>query len=103
MRNLFDYSRRRFPARQNSSIDDGAARDVDTSAEEGYEARSEAFKRFRRKLIDAKREVVLRLRSKDKIGDESYARSTRPRSRRIEARSVKVVTINRPSARVALC
>lgn len=102
MRNLFDYSRPRFPARQNSSIDDGAARDVDTSAEEGYEARSEAFKRFRR-ADRPKREVALRLRSKDKIGDESCVRSTRPRSRRIEARSLKVVTINRPSVRVALC
>jgi hypothetical protein len=45
-------------------------RDVDGSGEEDYEAHSEAFKRFRRELIKAEREAVLRLRSEGKIGDE---------------------------------
>ncbi len=45
-------------------------RDFDGSGEEAYEARSEAFKRFRRELIEAEREAVLRLKSEGKIGDE---------------------------------
>ena len=68
MRDLYDYRRRRFTARQSG--DDGAVGDVDGSGEEDYEARSEAFKRFRRELIEAERETLLRLRSEGKIGDE---------------------------------
>lgn len=68
MRSLYDYRRRRFATRRNG--DEGAVRDVDGSGEEDYEARSEAFKRFRRELIEAEREAVLRLRSEGKIGDE---------------------------------
>ena len=64
MRSLYDYRRRRFVTRRNG--DEGAVRDVDGSGEEDYEARSEAFKRFRRELIEA----VLRLKSEGKIGDE---------------------------------
>jgi hypothetical protein len=68
MRDLYDYRRRRFASRQNG--DDGAVGDVDGSGEDDYEARSEAFKRFRRELLEAEREAVLRLRSEGKIGDE---------------------------------
>jgi hypothetical protein len=67
MRSLYDY-RRRFATRRNGGEE--AVRDVDGSGEEDYEARSEAFKRFRRELIEAEREAVLRLRSEGKIGDE---------------------------------
>ena len=45
-------------------------RDFDGSGEEDYEARSEAFKRFRRELIEAERKAMLRLKSEGKIGDE---------------------------------
>ncbi|MDQ3921442.1 MAG: hypothetical protein M3248_03700 [Actinomycetota bacterium] len=68
MRSLYDYCRRRFAIRRGG--DEGTVRDVDSSGEEDYEARSEAFKRFRRELIEAEREAVLRLRSESKIGDE---------------------------------
>jgi CPA1 family monovalent cation:H+ antiporter len=68
MRSLYDYCRRRFAIRRGG--DEGTVRDVDGSGEEDYEARSEAFKRFRRELIEAEREAVLRLRSESKIGDE---------------------------------
>ncbi|MBV9455295.1 MAG: hypothetical protein JOZ19_14465 [Rubrobacter sp.] len=43
MRDLYDYRHRRFTARQNGNIDDGAVRDADASGEEDYEARSEAL------------------------------------------------------------
>ena len=68
MRSLYDYRRLRFATRRSG--DEGAVRDVDGSGEEDYEARSEAFKRFRRELIEAEREAVLRLKSEGKIGDE---------------------------------
>ena len=69
MRSLYDYRRLRFATRRSG--DEGTVRDVDGSGEEDYEARSEAFKRFRRELIEAEREAVLRLRSESKIGDEA--------------------------------
>jgi hypothetical protein len=63
MRDLYDYRHRRFTARQNGDRDDGAVSNVDGSGEEDYEARPEAFKRFRGELLDVEREAALRLRS----------------------------------------
>lgn len=62
MRGLYGYRRRRFVARHNGAPGDG---------EEDLEGRSADFQRFRRELLEAEREAVLRLRSEGKIGDEA--------------------------------
>jgi hypothetical protein len=71
MRGMYGY-RRRFATRHTSATDKRVA---DFAAnlhgdDEDYETRSAAFQRFRRELLEAEREAVLRLRSEGKIGDE---------------------------------
>ena len=72
MRGMYGYRRRRFATRHASAADkriaDSAA-DLDGDGED-YETRSAAFQRFRRELLEAEREAVLRLRSEGRIGDE---------------------------------
>jgi CPA1 family monovalent cation:H+ antiporter len=72
MRGIYGYRRRRFAARH-----DGAIGENETGEEEDLEARSAAFQRLRRELLDAERELVLRLRSEGKIGDEVMRRIER--------------------------
>ena len=72
MRGMYGYRRRRFATRHASATDKRVA---DFAAhldgdDEDYETRSAAFQRFRRELLEAEREAVLRLRSEGKIGDE---------------------------------
>ena len=71
MRGMYGY-RRRFATRHASATDKRVAdfaADLDGD-DEDYETRSAAFQRFRRELLEAEREAVLRLRSEGKIGDE---------------------------------
>jgi monovalent cation/hydrogen antiporter len=72
MRGMYGYRRRRFATRHASATDKRVAdfaADLDGDHED-YETRSAAFQRFRRELLEAEREAVLRLRSEGKIGDE---------------------------------
>ena len=72
MRGMYGYRRRRFATRHASATDKRVAdfaADLDGD-DEDYETRSAAFQRFRRELLEAEREAVLRLRSEGKIGDE---------------------------------
>ncbi len=72
MRGLYGYRRRRFGARH-----DGSMGESENGEEEDLEERSAAFRRFRRELLEAEREAVLRLRSEGKIGDEAMRRIER--------------------------
>ncbi|MDQ3892989.1 MAG: hypothetical protein M3274_08865 [Actinomycetota bacterium] len=77
MRGMYGYRRRRFATRHASATDKRVAdfaADLDGD-DEDYETRSAAFQRFRRELLEAEREAVLRLRSEGKIGDEVMRRS----------------------------
>ena len=72
MRGMYGYRRRRFATRHATATDKRVAdfaADLDGD-DEDYETRSEAFQRFRRELLEAEREAVLRLRSEGRIGDE---------------------------------
>jgi monovalent cation/hydrogen antiporter len=72
MRGMYGYRRRRFATRHATATDKRVAEfaaDLDGD-DEDYETRSEAFQRFRRELLEAEREAVLRLRSEGRIGDE---------------------------------
>jgi Na+/H+ antiporter len=72
MRGMYGYRRRRFATRHASAADKRIADfavDLDGD-DEDYETRSAAFQRFRRELLEAEREAVLRLRSEGRIGDE---------------------------------
>jgi CPA1 family monovalent cation:H+ antiporter len=72
MRGKYGYRRRRFATRHATATDKRVAdfaADLDGD-DEDYETRSEAFQRFRRELLEAEREAVLRLRSEGRIGDE---------------------------------
>ena len=63
---------RRFAPRHASATDKRVAdfaADLDGD-DEDYETRSAAFQRFRRELLEAEYEAVLRLRSEGMIGDE---------------------------------
>jgi hypothetical protein len=70
---MYGYRRRRFATRHATVTDkrmaDFAA-DLYGDDAEDYETRSAAFQRFRRELLEAEREAVLRLRSEGRIGDE---------------------------------
>jgi CPA1 family monovalent cation:H+ antiporter len=66
LRGLYDYRRRRFAAR----FDGG-------TADEDYEARSAAFQRLRRELIEAERDAVVDLRRKGVITEEVMRRIER--------------------------
>ena len=60
----------RYPPRQRyRQTGADLAADLDGD-DEDYETRSAAFQRFRRELLEAEREAVLRLRSEGKIRDE---------------------------------
>ena len=72
MRGLYGYRLRRFAARH-----EGSAGENEDGEEEDLEARSAAFQRFRRELLGAERDAVLRLRSEGKIGDEVMRRIER--------------------------
>lgn len=72
MRGIYGYRRRRFAARH-----DGALGQNEDGEEEDLESRSAAFQRFRRELLEAERDAVLRLRSEGKIGDEVMRRIER--------------------------
>ena len=72
MRGIYGYRRRRFAARH-----DGALGHNEDGEEEDLESRSAAFQRFRRELLEAERDAVLRLRSEGKIGDEVMRRIER--------------------------
>jgi CPA1 family monovalent cation:H+ antiporter len=72
MRGLYGYRLRRFAARHS-----GPAGENEDGEEEDLEARSAAFQRFRRELLGAERDAVLRLRSEGKIGDEVMRRIER--------------------------
>lgn len=72
MRGMYGYRRRRFATRHASATDKRIADfagDLDGD-DEDYETRSAACQRFRRELLEAEREAVLRLRGEGKIGDE---------------------------------
>ena len=72
MRGMYGYRRRRFATRHASAADkriEDFAADLDGD-DEDYETCSAAFQRFRRELLEAEREAVLRLRSEGRIGDE---------------------------------
>src|SRR5215211_3600622 len=77
MRGMYGYRRRRFATRHVSATDKRVAdfaADLDGD-DEDYETRSAAFQRFRRELLEAEREAVLRLRSEGRSGTRSCARS----------------------------
>ena len=79
MRGMYGYRRRRFATRHASATDKRVAdfaADLDGD-DEDYETRSETFQRFRRELLEAEREAVLRLRSEGRIGDEVMRRVER--------------------------
>jgi CPA1 family monovalent cation:H+ antiporter len=64
-RRLYDYRRRRFSAR------------VDGSDEDGFEERSDAYKRLLREILAAEREELLALRNEGHISDEVRRRVER--------------------------
>jgi CPA1 family monovalent cation:H+ antiporter len=72
MRGIYGFRCRRFAALHDGSTGQGEA-----GEEEDLEMRSAAFQRFRRELLGAEREVVLRLRSEGKIGDQAMRRIER--------------------------
>jgi monovalent cation/hydrogen antiporter len=79
MRGMYGYRHRRFATRHATATDKRVAdfaADFDGD-DEDYETRSEAFQRFRRELLEAEREAVLRLRSEGRIGDEVMRRVER--------------------------
>jgi monovalent cation/hydrogen antiporter len=67
MRDLYEYRRRRFAARQDERPEAG----------DGYEERSLAYQRFRRELLGAERAALLRLRGEGRISDEVRRRVER--------------------------
>src|SRR5215207_712689 len=70
MRDLYQYRRRRFAALHSGQSESGEESD-------GYEERSLAYQRFRRELLGAEREALLRLRSEGHISDEVRRRVER--------------------------
>jgi monovalent cation/hydrogen antiporter len=70
MRELYEYRRRRFAARHSEQAESGEEGD-------SYEERSLAYQRFRRELLGAEREELLRLRSEGRISDEVRRRVER--------------------------
>lgn len=72
LRGIYGFRCRRFAA-----LHDGSTGQNEAGEEEDLEMRSAAFQRFRRELLGAEREVVLRLRSEGKIGDQAMRRIER--------------------------
>jgi monovalent cation/hydrogen antiporter len=70
MRDLYEYRRRRFAARDSGQPESGEEGD-------GYEERSLAYQRFRRELLGAERAELLRLRGEGRISDEVRRRVER--------------------------
>src|SRR5215207_7679029 len=71
MRDLYEFRRRRFAARLSGQSENAGKKDGDN-----YEERSEAFQRFRRELLGAEREELLRLRDQGRLSDETSETST---------------------------
>ncbi len=69
MRDLYEFRRRRFAARHADQPGNGE--------EDGYEERSAAYQRFRRELLGAERETLLRLRREGRISDRVRRRVER--------------------------
>jgi len=69
MRELYEYRRHRFAARHPRQPENGE--------EDGYEERSAAYQRFRRELLGAEREALLRLRREGRISDRVRRRVER--------------------------
>jgi monovalent cation/hydrogen antiporter len=70
MRDLYEYRRQRFAARDGGQPESGEDGD-------GYEERSLAYQRFRRELLGAERSALLRLRGEGRISDEVRRRVER--------------------------
>jgi NhaP-type Na+/H+ or K+/H+ antiporter len=70
MRDLYEYRRQRFAARDGGQPESGKDGD-------GYEERSLAYQRFRRELLGAERSALLRLRGEGRISDEVRRRVER--------------------------
>ena len=70
MREVYEYRRQRFSARYGERAESEEGGD-------GYEERSLAYQRFRRELLRAEREALLRLRSEGRISDEVRRRVER--------------------------
>jgi NhaP-type Na+/H+ or K+/H+ antiporter len=68
MRDVYEYRRQRFAARENGQPENG---------EVGYEERSLAYQRFRRELLAAERTELLRLRGEGRISNEVRRRVER--------------------------
>jgi monovalent cation/hydrogen antiporter len=66
---LYEHRRRRFEARLTE--------ESENPEEDGYEEHSLAYQRFRRELLSAEREALLRLRDEGRIGDEVRRRVER--------------------------
>jgi NhaP-type Na+/H+ or K+/H+ antiporter len=71
MRDLYEFRRRRFAARLAGQSEDGEE-DGDN-----YEERSQAYQRFRRELLGAEREELLKLRDQGRLNDETRRRIER--------------------------
>ena len=71
MRDLYEFRRRRFSTRLTGQSENGEE-DGDN-----YEERSEAYQRFRRELLDAEREELLRLRDQGRLSEETRRRIER--------------------------
>jgi CPA1 family monovalent cation:H+ antiporter len=71
MRDLYEFRRHRFAARLTGQSENGEE-DGDN-----YEERSEAYQRFRRELLDAEREELLRLRDQGRLSEETRRRIER--------------------------
>ena len=70
MREVYEYRRQPFSARYGERAESEEGGD-------GYEERSLAYQRFRRELLRAEREALLRLRSEGRISDEVRRRVER--------------------------
>src|SRR5215210_5913522 len=84
MRGMYGYRRRRFATRHASATDKRVADFAAhfDGADEDYETRSAAFQCFRRELLEAEREAVLRLEQRGQDRGRGHAQDrTRPRPR----------------------
>ena len=70
MRDLYEFRRRRFAARLTGQPENGEDGDA-------YEEHSQAYQRFRRELLGAEREELLRLRDQGRLSDEARRRIER--------------------------
>ena len=70
MREVYEYRRQRFSARFGEQAESA-------EGEDGFEERSLAYQRFRKELLSAERDALLRLRSEGHISDEVRRRVER--------------------------